>query len=75
MRRERSFPDRRQVLCHATAAGRRLLDRLDPLVNASHEEPIASLSGTEVDQFIRLLDRVRKANAGRGAARTSTSAV
>src|SRR6478672_2280184 len=31
VRRERSYPDRRQVICHATPEGIRLLDTLVPL--------------------------------------------
>jgi DNA-binding MarR family transcriptional regulator len=34
IRRERSEPDRRQVICYVTADGRRLLDQLDPKVDA-----------------------------------------
>ena len=35
IRRERSVPDRRQVLCFVADGGRKLLDTLDPLVNAA----------------------------------------
>src|SRR6188472_1757371 len=44
IRRERSVPDRRQVLCFVTDGGRKLLDSLDPLVNAADEDAVASLS-------------------------------
>ena len=37
IRRERSLPDRRQVLCFVTPEGRRLLDGLDPKVDALDE--------------------------------------
>ncbi|HET9799378.1 MAG TPA: MarR family transcriptional regulator, partial [Gemmatimonadaceae bacterium] len=43
IRRERTVPDRRQVLCYATPEGRRLLDRLDPVVDASDAEAVAAL--------------------------------
>ena len=74
VRRERSFPDRRQVICVATDAGRRLLDRLDPLADASDEAAMTALDERELAQFVALLDRVRAANAERGAARTGAAA-
>jgi len=71
IRRERSFPDRRQVLCFATDAGRKLLETLDPKVNAADEEAVASLTESQIDRFIELLDAVRHSNAERGAPRTT----
>lgn len=68
--RERSEPDRRQVVCVATAAGVRLLDKIDPVIDAADEEAVASLSAREVAQLIDLLDAVRATNAERGAPRT-----
>ena len=68
--RERSEPDRRQVVCVATAAGARLLDKIDPAVDAADEEAVASLGARDVAQLIELLDAVRAANAERGAPRT-----
>ena len=70
VRRERSTPDRRQVICIATASGRRLLDELDPIVDAADEAAMETLGAREVAQLIALLDRVRDANAERGAARS-----
>ena len=67
IRRERSFPDRRQVMCFVTDAGRKLLETLDPKVDAADEEAMASLSEPQIDRFIELLDAVRSANAERGA--------
>jgi DNA-binding MarR family transcriptional regulator len=72
IRRERSTPDRRQVLCVATASGRKLLDELDPVVDAADEEAMASLDAAQVEQLIDLLDTVRAANAERGAPRSAT---
>jgi len=72
IRRERSYPDRRQVLCFVSDAGRKLLDTLDPQVNSADEAVVASLSETQLDRFIELLDAVREANAERGAARSAT---
>jgi DNA-binding MarR family transcriptional regulator len=72
IRRERDFPDRRQVICVATPEGKRLLDRIDPAVDAADEEAIAALSDPQVEQLIGLLDTIRAANAERGAPRAMT---
>ena len=74
IRRERSTPDRRQVMCFATAAGRKLLDEIDPVVDAADEEAVAALSARQLEQLIELLDIVRGANAERGAPRTALRA-
>jgi MarR family transcriptional regulator, organic hydroperoxide resistance regulator len=71
VRRERNDADRRQVFCVATAEGRRLLDRLDPQMDAADEEAVAVLADEDVERLIALLDAVRAANAERGAARTA----
>ena len=71
IRRERSAPDRRQVLCYATPNGRRLLDRLDPLVDASDAEAVDALDETELERLIEMLDAIRASNAERGAPRTA----
>ncbi len=68
--RERSEPDRRQVICSATAEGRTLLDEVNPLIDTADEEVMASLTPRRLEQFIELLDEIRAANAERGAART-----
>ena len=70
VRRERGTPDRRQVLCYATSAGKRLLDEIDPIVDAADEEAVAVLSERQLEQLVGLLDTVRAANAERGAPRT-----
>ena len=69
IRRERSEPDRRQVLCFVTAEGRRLLDGLDLKVDALDEQVTAGLSLTRLRAFLGMLDEIRQANAGRGAPR------
>ena len=74
VRRERALPDRRQVICYATASGKRLLDELDPLVDASDAAAVETLPKDEVETLVRLLDAVRAANAERGAARCSVPA-
>jgi len=71
IRRERSAPDRRQVFCFATDGGRKLLETLDPIVNAADEEAVASLGESELERFIDLLDTVRRTNAKRGAPRSA----
>jgi DNA-binding MarR family transcriptional regulator len=73
IRRERSYPDRRQVLCFVSDTGRALLDTLDPQVDSADEAVVASLSDAQLDRFIELLDMVRKANAERGAARSAAT--
>ena len=73
IRRERSYPDRRQVLCFVSDTGRALLDTLDPKVDSADEAVVSTLSDAQLDRFIELLDVVRKANAERGAARSSAT--
>jgi MarR family transcriptional regulator, organic hydroperoxide resistance regulator len=73
IRRERSFPDRRQVMCFVTNAGRKLLDTLDPRVDAADEESVASLSEAQQARLIELLDAVRQSAAERGAPRSAAS--
>jgi DNA-binding MarR family transcriptional regulator len=68
--RERTLPDRRQVICRATAAGKQSLDEIDPVVDAADEEVMSALGARQLLQFIAALDAVRHANAERGAPRT-----
>lgn len=68
--RERTLPDRRQVICRATPEGRALLDKVNPRIDAADDEVMASLAPRRLTQFIELLDTIRAANAERGAART-----
>ena len=74
IRRERSVPDRRQVVCFITDAGRKLLGSLDPELNAADEQVVEALNEAQLDRFIELLDMVRAANAERGAPRTTPPA-
>jgi DNA-binding MarR family transcriptional regulator len=71
VRRERSLPDRRQVICYATENGKQLLNELDPQVDALDEEVVGFLNPQRLKEFIQTLDEVRRENAGRGAARTA----
>lgn len=64
IRRERSTPDRRQVMCYATDAGRKLLDKLDPLVDAADEATMKSLGARDLERLVELLDTVRGALRG-----------
>ena len=73
IRRERTFPDRRQVMCFASDAGRALLDKLDSRVDAADEEAMAALTDAQRDRLIELLDTVRSSNAERGAPRTAVA--
>lgn len=73
--RERSLPDRRQVICRATAEGKQWLDEIDPVIDAADEEAVAALGPRQLQQFIAMLDVVRQANAERGAPRTMVGSV
>jgi len=73
IRRERSEPDRRQVICCVTPKGRQLLDGLDPAVDAADEAAVATLSPAQQVSLVRLLDAVRRGNAVRGAPRTAAT--
>jgi DNA-binding MarR family transcriptional regulator len=70
IRRERSLPDRRQVFCHVTSAGKQLLGRLDRAVDALDEEAVGFLPAARVESLITLLDAIRRHNAERGAPRS-----
>jgi DNA-binding MarR family transcriptional regulator len=71
VRRERGGRDRREVRCVATEKGRRLLDGLDSAVDAADAAAMADLDRREIATLVRLLDRVRAANAARGAPRAA----
>lgn len=72
IRRERAAEDRRLVLSRVTEAGERLLDELDPLVDAADTTAMDALDGEELAAFISMLDRIRSDNRERGAPRTMT---
>ncbi|MEP6992227.1 MAG: MarR family transcriptional regulator [bacterium] len=61
--RERSTPDRRQVLCQITPAGLRLLSELDDPVDAANERAVAMLAESEKQALIELLGAVRAGTA------------
>ena len=57
--RERSTPDRRQVLCQITPAGLRLLTQLDEPVDMANEGAISMLDDAEKGSLVELLGAVR----------------
>jgi DNA-binding MarR family transcriptional regulator len=59
VRRVRCPEDRRQVLCYATAAARRLLARLEDPVAEAGRRTLAPLDPAHAAELIRLLDAVR----------------
>lgn len=69
IQRERSDPDRRQVLCRATEAGRKLLRELDPRVDALDEEVAGTLGAAQLRALNTMLAEIRSAAGTRGAAR------
>jgi DNA-binding MarR family transcriptional regulator len=69
--RERSTPDRRQVLCQITPAGLRLLTQLDEPVDAANEYALGMLDDAEKHSLVELLGAVRAGfSTGRSAGRT-----
>ena len=59
--RERSTPDRRQVLCHITPKGETLITTLDAPMDAANQRAGAHLDDEERRQLIELLGAVRAA--------------
>ena len=59
IRRTRGVDDGRQVLCTLTAAGRRIVDRLDAPGDALDAGSMASLAQAEQQELIRLLQKIR----------------
>lgn len=65
--RERSTPDRRQVLCQITPAGLALLAALDAPMESMTESAFSTLDEGEKALLIELLGAVRVACRGEGA--------
>lgn len=61
IRREQWPGDRRQVLCQITPAGLRILDRLDPLVDAVDDATTGTLTEPQVDELLAHLTAIRDA--------------
>jgi len=64
--RDRNRPDRRQVQCWITEAGRALLTTLDPLIDAADAATFAMLDSSSRRQFIETLAKVRVGNLTEG---------
>jgi len=60
IRRERCPRDRRQVLCWITPSGLDLLAGLEQAVLDFDREVLGQLSGADLRELIRILDRIRK---------------
>lgn len=59
IKREQWAGDRRQVLCQITPAGLRLLERLDPAMDALDDNFGNRLSSEQLDAFVESLDLLR----------------
>ena len=75
--RERSTPDRRQVLCHITPQGVALLETLDAPMDVANQRSGSMLDDAERMQIVELLGAVRAAyssprvtSASQGSTRT-----
>jgi MarR family transcriptional regulator, organic hydroperoxide resistance regulator len=58
-RRERSSPDRRQVLCYITQKGLAVLDELEVAMRIADDVAVGSLTEDEQRQLLRLLEGAR----------------
>jgi len=63
--RERSTPDRRQVLCHITPSGVSVIAALDQRMDAANQRSSSMLDDAERHQLVELLGAVRAAHAER----------
>ncbi|HEX7980484.1 MAG TPA: MarR family transcriptional regulator, partial [Gemmatimonadaceae bacterium] len=61
--RERSTPDRRQVLCHITPKGTDLIAALDAPMDAANTRAGSMLDDAERRQLVELLGAIRAAYA------------
>jgi DNA-binding MarR family transcriptional regulator len=65
--RERSTPDRRQVLCHITPKGVNLISALDAPMDAANQRAGSMLDDNERGQLVELLGAIRAAYANHRA--------
>jgi len=73
--RERSTPDRRQVLCHITPKGIALVETLDAPMDVANQRSGSMLDDAERQQVVELLGAVRAAySTPRSAGSTQGSA-
>ena len=61
--RERSAEDRRQVFRRLTPAGTELLKSLDRAIDALDDGVLAALTKAELEELVRLLNKVRNSDA------------
>lgn len=61
--RERSAEDRRQVFCRLSPAGTELLRSLDRAIDALDDGVLAALTKAELEELVRLLNKVRNSDA------------
>lgn len=61
VQRERSTPDRRQVLCHITTQGLRLITTLDAPMDVANQRSAAMLDDAEREELVELLSAIRAA--------------
>ncbi len=61
--RKRGKEDRRQVTSCITAAGLKLLKKLDTPITAFHKEQFPGVSKTDLQQLIRILSRIRSSRS------------
>jgi DNA-binding MarR family transcriptional regulator len=59
VRRSRSTPDRRQVICYITPKGLAVLKKLDVVISSADELGATGLTLKEQRTLIRMLDKVR----------------
>jgi DNA-binding MarR family transcriptional regulator len=71
--RERSTPDRRQVLCHITPKGIGVIDALDQPMDAANQRSGSMLDDAERHQIVELLGAVRAAYGSRSGERDQGS--
>jgi DNA-binding MarR family transcriptional regulator len=64
--RQRSVPDRRQVLCHITPKGSELVAAVDVPIDVCNQRAESMLGDLEKEQLVELLGAVRSAYATRG---------
>jgi DNA-binding MarR family transcriptional regulator len=64
VRQHRDRDDRRVVLTQISDAGLELLRAMDPLIRRITVELLEGLSGAELREMIRLLERARESCAG-----------
>lgn len=57
--RERSSPDRRQVLCRITPKGLGILREIDAAMNAADDAAVSMLTAAQQRELVHLLDAVR----------------